>query len=98
MPDLAPTVAYRPGSLSEILTEHYRRAHGEAIEGRKAAEVADQLAGTRSSVTHPFYAGSQSRQAADCGDAPGQITSVRGRPVRPSRFQDARSLRSRMRP
>jgi hypothetical protein len=25
------TVAYRPGSLSEVLTEHYRRAHPEAI-------------------------------------------------------------------
>jgi len=25
------TVAYRPGSLSEILTEHYRRAHPEAL-------------------------------------------------------------------
>ena len=24
------TVAYRPGSLSEVLTEHYRRAHPEA--------------------------------------------------------------------
>ena len=25
------TVAYRPGSLSEVLTEHYRRAHPEAL-------------------------------------------------------------------
>jgi hypothetical protein len=25
------TVAYRPGSLSEDLTEHYRRAHPEAL-------------------------------------------------------------------
>ena len=25
------TVAYRPGSLSEILTEHYHRAHPEAL-------------------------------------------------------------------
>ncbi len=25
------TVAYRPGSLSEMLTEHYRRAHPEAL-------------------------------------------------------------------
>jgi hypothetical protein len=25
------TVAYRPGSLSEILTKHYRRAHPEAL-------------------------------------------------------------------
>jgi hypothetical protein len=24
------TVAYRPGTLSEVLTEHYRRAHPEA--------------------------------------------------------------------
>jgi hypothetical protein len=24
------TVAYRPGNLSEVLTEHYRRAHLEA--------------------------------------------------------------------
>jgi hypothetical protein len=25
------TVAYRPGTLSEILTEHYRRAHPETL-------------------------------------------------------------------
>jgi hypothetical protein len=25
------TVAYQPGSLSEVLTEHYRRAHPEAL-------------------------------------------------------------------
>jgi hypothetical protein len=25
------TVAYRPGSLSEVLTEHYRRAQPEAL-------------------------------------------------------------------
>ena len=25
------TVAYRPGRLTEILTEHYRRAHPEAL-------------------------------------------------------------------
>jgi hypothetical protein len=25
------TVAHRPGSLSEVLTEHYRRAHPEAL-------------------------------------------------------------------
>ena len=25
------TVAYRPGSLSEVLTEHYLRAHPEAL-------------------------------------------------------------------
>ena len=25
------TVAYRPGSLSEVLTEHYRRAHPAAL-------------------------------------------------------------------
>jgi len=25
------TVACRPGSLSEVLTEHYRRAHPEAL-------------------------------------------------------------------
>jgi hypothetical protein len=25
------TVAYRPGSLSEVLTEHYRKAHPEAL-------------------------------------------------------------------
>jgi hypothetical protein len=25
------TVAYRPGSLGEVLTEHYRRAHPEAL-------------------------------------------------------------------
>jgi hypothetical protein len=24
------TVAYRPGNLSEVLTEHYRRTHPEA--------------------------------------------------------------------
>ena len=26
------TVAYRPGSLSDVLTEHYRRAHPEALD------------------------------------------------------------------
>jgi len=26
------TVAYRPGTLTEVLTEHYRRAHPEALE------------------------------------------------------------------
>jgi hypothetical protein len=25
------TVAYRPGSLSEVLTEHYRRAYPEVL-------------------------------------------------------------------
>ena len=25
------TVAYRPGNLSEVLTEHYRRAHPEEL-------------------------------------------------------------------
>ena len=25
------TLAYRPGSISEVLTEHYRRAHPEAL-------------------------------------------------------------------
>ncbi len=25
------TVAYRPGDLSEVLTEHYRRAHPETL-------------------------------------------------------------------
>ncbi len=25
------TVAYRPGNLSDVLTEHYRRAHPEAL-------------------------------------------------------------------
>jgi hypothetical protein len=25
------TVAYRPGRLSEVLTEHYRRAHPQAL-------------------------------------------------------------------
>jgi hypothetical protein len=25
------TVAYRPGNLSEVLTEHYRRVHPEAL-------------------------------------------------------------------
>jgi hypothetical protein len=25
------TVAYRPGRLSEVLTEHYRRAHPEVL-------------------------------------------------------------------
>ena len=24
-------IAYRPGSLSEVLTEHYRRAHPEVL-------------------------------------------------------------------
>jgi hypothetical protein len=26
------TVAYRPGYLREVLTEHYRRAHPEALD------------------------------------------------------------------
>ena len=26
------TLAYRPGNISEVLTEHYRRAHPEALE------------------------------------------------------------------
>jgi len=26
------TVAYRPGNLTEVLTEHYRRAHPEALD------------------------------------------------------------------
>jgi hypothetical protein len=26
------TVAYRPGNLSEVLTEHYRKAHPEALD------------------------------------------------------------------
>jgi hypothetical protein len=25
------TVAYRPGTISDVLTEHYRRAHPEAL-------------------------------------------------------------------
>ena len=25
-------VAYRPGTLTEVLTEHYRRAHPETLE------------------------------------------------------------------
>jgi hypothetical protein len=25
------TLAYRPGHISEVLTEHYRRAHPEAL-------------------------------------------------------------------
>jgi hypothetical protein len=25
------TVAYRPGSLTQVLTEHYRRVHPEAL-------------------------------------------------------------------
>ncbi len=31
LPDLRRTVAYRPGSLNEVLTGHYRRAHPEAL-------------------------------------------------------------------
>ena len=26
------TVAYRPGTLTEVLTEHYRRAHPETLD------------------------------------------------------------------
>ena len=26
------TVAYRPGTLTEVLTEHYRRTHPEALD------------------------------------------------------------------
>jgi len=25
------TIAYQPGNISEVLTEHYRRAHPEAL-------------------------------------------------------------------
>jgi hypothetical protein len=28
------TVAYRPGKASEVLTEHYQRAHPEALKVR----------------------------------------------------------------
>jgi hypothetical protein len=31
LPDLRPYPAYRPGNISEVLTEHYRRAHPEAF-------------------------------------------------------------------
>jgi hypothetical protein len=26
------TLAYRPGDINDVLTEHYRRAHPEALE------------------------------------------------------------------
>ena len=26
------TIAYRPGTLTEVLTEHYRRAHPETLD------------------------------------------------------------------
>jgi hypothetical protein len=28
------TVAYRPGKVSEVLTQHYQRAHPEALKSR----------------------------------------------------------------
>lgn len=31
LPDLDRTLAYRPGNISEVLTEHYRRDHPEAF-------------------------------------------------------------------
>jgi hypothetical protein len=31
LPDLCRTVAYRPGKISEVLTEHYRRIHPETL-------------------------------------------------------------------
>jgi hypothetical protein len=31
LPDLQRTVAYRPGKISEVLTEHYRRADPETL-------------------------------------------------------------------
>jgi hypothetical protein len=42
------TVAYRPGSLSEVLTEHYRRAHPEALglpsqQPPQAARITSQV-------------------------------------------------------
>ena len=41
------TVAYRPGNLTEVLTEHYRRAHPEAIE------LAPQFPVTEAPATTP---------------------------------------------
>ncbi len=38
------TVAYRPGSLTEVLTGHYRRVHPEA--SRQGRPAAVQFAGT----------------------------------------------------
>jgi len=32
LPECHRTVAYRPGTLTEVLTEHYRRAHPETLD------------------------------------------------------------------
>jgi hypothetical protein len=39
------TLAYRPGAISEALTEHYRRAHPEALGALAAWAVKAQRAG-----------------------------------------------------
>ena len=46
------TLAYRPGTISEVLTEHYRRAHPEALgipprNGASAQRVGDPTADAR---------------------------------------------------
>jgi hypothetical protein len=40
------TLAYRPGNISEVLTEHYRRAHPEAL-GIPTHNEAQRAAGRR---------------------------------------------------
>jgi hypothetical protein len=40
------TVAYRPGTLTEVLTEHYRRAHPEAFELEYRLPVTETLGTT----------------------------------------------------
>jgi hypothetical protein len=46
------TLAYRPGNISEVLTEHYRRAHPEALgipphNGASAQRACDSTADVR---------------------------------------------------
>ena len=38
------TVAYRPGNLTEVLTEHYRRAHPQALDLASRLPAADNPA------------------------------------------------------
>jgi hypothetical protein len=35
------TVAYRPGTLTEVLTGHYRRAHPEALDSASREPTAE---------------------------------------------------------
>ena len=50
------TVAYRPGNLTEVLTEHYRRAHPEALELASRSPLT-QTPGTTPQLSSPTSAG-----------------------------------------